>query len=141
VAGGVAHTALVWRQFPVLRILYIKGQFEARPLYETWNSYSRVRVNGNPAAAESPYGWGLSSTWPADRRVRQLKMDIDVSAGTVMTAYSGDPAELEHLKYDVTNVGYFLRPGPAVAIVGGRRRPGRAVGALVRREPDHGGRD
>ena len=116
--AAVGHTALVWRQFPVLRILYIKGSFEARPLYEKWNSYSRVRVNGNANEPDAPYGWGLSSTWPADRRVRQLKMDIDVSAGTVMTGYTGDPAELEHLRFDVTNAGYYLRPGPSVAIIG-----------------------
>lgn len=116
-AAGV-HTTLVWRQFPVFRILYVKGALEARPLYEKWNSYSRVRVNGNPAEATDPYGWGLSSAWPRDRQVRQLKMDIDVSAGTVMTAYSGQPAEVEHLKYDVTNAGYYVRPGPAVAVIG-----------------------
>ena len=34
--------------FRCFRILYVKGGFEARPLYEKWNSYSRVRVNGNP---------------------------------------------------------------------------------------------
>jgi hypothetical protein len=117
-AGAVANTVLVHRQFAVLRILYIKGAFEARPLYEKWNSYSRVRVTGTPGQADAPYGWGLSSTWPAERKVRQLRMDIDVSAGTVMTAWSGDPSDTEHLRYDVTNVGYYLRPGPAVAIVG-----------------------
>jgi hypothetical protein len=117
-AGAIGHTALVWRQFPVLRILYIKGSFEARPLYEKWNSYSRVRVNGDPSAPEVPYGWGMSSAWPTDRRIRQLKMDVDVSAGTVMTGYTGDPAETEHLKFDVTNAGYYIRPGPAVAIIG-----------------------
>jgi hypothetical protein len=116
--AAVGHTALVWREFPVLRILYIKGSFEARPLYEKWNSYSRVRVNGNAAEPEAAYGWGLSSAWPADRLVHQLKMDIDVSAGTVMTRNTGDPSELEHLRYDVTNAGYYLRPGPAVAIIG-----------------------
>jgi hypothetical protein len=118
-AGAAANTVLGHRQFALLRILYIKGAFEARPLYEQWNSYSRVRVTGteNPDP-EPPYGWGLSSTWPSDRLVRQLKMDIDVSAGTVMTAYAGDPASVEHLRYDVTNAGYYLRPGPAVAIVG-----------------------
>jgi hypothetical protein len=116
--GAIANTILVHRQFAILRILYIKGAFEARPLYEKWNSYSRVRVTGSPEQADVPYGWGLSSMWPAERRVRQLKMDIDVSAGTVMTAWSGDPAETEHLRYDVTNVGYYLRPGPSVAIVG-----------------------
>jgi uncharacterized membrane protein YciS (DUF1049 family) len=118
VLGASVHTVFVWHQFPVLRILYVKGALEARPLYEKWNSYSRVRVNGNPDVPTEPYGWGLSSAWPASRLVRQLKMDIDVSAGTVMTAYSGDPAEVEHLKYDVTNAGYYVRPGPSVAVIG-----------------------
>ena len=118
-AGGAAvNTVLGHRQFALLRILYIKGAFEARPLYEKWNSYSRVRVTGSSEQAEAPYGWGLSSNWPAERRVRQLKMDIDVSAGTVMTAYAGDLSAVEHLRYDVTNAGYYLRPGPSVAIVG-----------------------
>jgi hypothetical protein len=117
-AAAAGHTILVLRQFPILRILYIKGAFESRPLYEKWNSYSRVRVNGDPAVSEAPYGWGLSTALPADRLVRQLKMDIDVSAGTVMTAYSGRPAEIDHLRYDVTNIGYYVRPGPSVAIIG-----------------------
>ncbi len=117
-AGAIANTVLVHRQFAILRILYIKGAFEARPLYEKWNSYSRVRVTGNADQPDVPYGWGLSSTWPAERRVRQLRMDIDVSAGTVMTHWSGDPAQTEHLRYDVTNAGYYLRPGPSVGIIG-----------------------
>jgi hypothetical protein len=118
-AGGAAvHTGFVWRQFPVMRILWVKGGFEARPLYEKWNSYSRVRVNGREGELRPPYGWGLSTTWPAGRTVPQLQMDIDVSAGTVITGYTGQPSELEHLKYDVTNAGYELRPGPAVAVIG-----------------------
>jgi hypothetical protein len=116
--AAVAHTALVWRQFPVFRILYIKGALEARPVYEKWNSYSRVRVTGTETRLRPPTGWGLSPALPADRQVRQLQMDIDVSAGTVMTAYSGRPEEIDHLKFDVTNVGYYLRPGPSVAIIG-----------------------
>jgi len=117
-ATSGAHMMLVRRQFPVLRILYVKGALEARPLYEKWNSYSRVRVNGDVTRPEEPYGWGLSDAWPKNRLVRQLKMDIDVSAGTVMTAFDGDLSQVEHLKYDVTNVGYYLRPGPRVTVIG-----------------------
>ncbi len=115
---AAGHTWLVWRQFPVFRILYVKGDFEARPLYEKWNSYSRVRVNGDPDAPAVPQGWGLSRTLPADRRVRQLQMDIDVAAGTVMTAFDGDLSKIDHLKYDVTNIGYYLRPDGHVLVVG-----------------------
>ncbi len=61
----------------------------------------------------------MSTTWPADRLVRQpadghRRQRRDAPS----TAYSGRPDELDHLKYDVTNAGYYLRPGPSVAIVG-----------------------
>ena len=118
VVAAAGHTALVWRQFPVFRILYIKGDFEARPLYEKWNSYSRVRVNGDADALVLPQGWGLSRTLPADLRVRQLQMDIDVAAGTVMTGFDGDVTRLAHLKYDVTNAGYWLRPDGDALVIG-----------------------
>jgi hypothetical protein len=116
--AAAAHTALVWRHFPIFRILYIKGSFEARPLYEKWNSYSRVRVNGNAAAEVVPQGWGLSRTLPSDLRVRQLQMDIDVVAGTVMTGYDGTRASVPHLGYDVTNLAYRVRPGADTLVIG-----------------------
>jgi hypothetical protein len=116
--AAAAHTVLVWREFPVLRLLYVKGEFESRPLYERWNSYSRVRVTGDERALEPPFAWGLSAKWPADRLVRQLRLDIDVSAGTVLTQYSGRPDETDHLRMDVTNVGYALRPQADVLVVG-----------------------
>ncbi len=116
--AAVGHTVLVWKEFPVFRILYIKGSFEARPLYEKWNSFSRVRVNGDARADVAPQGWGLSATLPASERVRQLQMDIDVAAGTVMTGFDGRPAALEHLKYDVTNMGYYLRPNGRALVIG-----------------------
>ena len=116
--AAAAHTALVWNHFPIFRILYIKGSFEARPLYEKWNSYSRVRVNGYKDAVVEPEGWGLSRALPKDIRVRQLQMDIDVVAGTVMTGYSGRPEEVRHLGYDVTNLGYRVRPEANVLVIG-----------------------
>src|SRR5688572_23962351 len=118
VVAAAGHTVLVWRGFPVLRILYVKAGFEARPLYERWNSYSRIRVFGNPDAMEEPYAWGLSTTYPEDRRVQQLHLDIDVAAGTVITKGTNDPAVLEHLKYDVTNVGYYIRPDGNALVIG-----------------------
>src|SRR5215510_14097861 len=118
VVSAAAHTVLVWRGFPILRILYVKAGFEARPLYERWNSYSRVRVNGNPDALEPPYAWGLSDRYPADQKVRQLHLDIDVAAGTVLLAKPSTPADLTHLEYDVTNIGYYLRPHGRALVVG-----------------------
>ena len=116
--AAAGHTVLVWREFPVFRILYIKGSFEARPAYEKWNSYSRVRVNGSLTRYEAPQGWGLSPTLPESSRVRQMQMDIDVGAGTVLTGFAGDLQAVQHLKYDVTNIGYYLRPEPSVLVIG-----------------------
>ena len=117
-AAAAGHTALVWKHFPIFRILYVKGSFEARPLYEKWNSYSRVRVNGSQDALVVPQGWGLSRALPPDQRVRQLQMDIDVVAGTVMTGYDGTPASVPHLGYDVTNLAYRVRPGARALVIG-----------------------
>ena len=114
----MGHNILVWREFPVFRILYMKGSFEARPLYEKWNSYSRVRVRGSQKAEEPPQGWGLSPVLPESSRVRQMQMDIDVGAGTVLTGFSGDLQTVQHLKYDVTNIGYYIQPDPSVLVIG-----------------------
>jgi hypothetical protein len=116
--AAVGHNILVWREFPVFRILYMKGSFEARPLYEKWNSYSRVRVRGSQTTEEPPQGWGLSPVLPESSRVRQMQMDIDVGAGTVLTGFSGDLQAVQHLKYDVTNIGYYIQHDPSVLVIG-----------------------
>jgi hypothetical protein len=111
--GIAARTNAPW-----LRLVWVKGQYEARPLVEKWNSFSRVRVIGDPNKVVKPSGWGLSSTLPPDRRARELHLDIDSYAGTELTAFHGDPSEVDHLKYDVTNVVHYLRPGSRVLVVG-----------------------
>jgi hypothetical protein len=118
IIAAAGHTVLVNHQRGILRILYVKAGFEARPMYERWNSYSRVRVNGNPNQAEEPYAWGLSPTFPEDRKFYQLHLDIDTAAGTVITKDTGNPADFEHLKYDVTNIGYYIRPDSRVLVIG-----------------------
>jgi spermidine synthase len=114
----VGHTVMVWNEFPVLRILYTKGGFESRPLYERWNSYSRVQVSGDPDQLQAPYARTLSPVFPPERRVRELRVDIDVSASTSLLAYSGDLGAVDFLKYDVTNIGHYLRPGGDTLVVG-----------------------
>jgi spermine/spermidine synthase len=101
-----------------LRLMWVKGQYEARPLVERWNSFSRIRVIGDPNRVIKPSGWGLSAALPADKRARELHLDIDSYAGTELTAYNGDPETVSHLKYDVTNVAHYLRPNSRVVVVG-----------------------
>jgi hypothetical protein len=114
----VGHTVLVWRQFPVLRILYTKGGFEARPLYERWNSYSRVQVSGDPNARQPPFARSLSPTFPPDKRLHELRVDIDVNASTSLLGYSGNPDDVDFLKYDVANIGHHVRPDGSTLVIG-----------------------
>jgi hypothetical protein len=114
----VGNTVLVHGQLGVLRPIWVKGALESRGLYERWNSFSRIRIDGDPEAPEAPFGWGLSSTYPKGRQVRQLTLTIDATAGTVLTAFRGQLGELDHLRYDITNLAHYLRPEAKVLIIG-----------------------
>lgn len=98
-----------------LRLAWVKGRLETPALWERWNAYSRVSVW---PWTDQAFGWGLSDTWPADRRVEQLLLNIDASAATVLTRYSGDPRQIEHLAYDVANTAHHLRPNSHVLTIG-----------------------
>lgn len=112
------HTVLANHQLALLRLVWVKETVEPRALYEKWNSFSRIRVEGDPAALRPPFGWGLSPAYPAERRVRELMLVIDANAATPLTRFTGDPREIEHLKYDVTNLAHHLRPAARVLVVG-----------------------
>ena len=118
IAVAISHGVAARHNAAWLRLMWVKGQYEARPLVEKWNSFSRIRVIGNPERTVRPSGWGLSSTLPAERTARELHLDIDSYAGTELTAFHGDPEEVAHLKYDVTNVAHYLRPDSRVIVVG-----------------------
>jgi hypothetical protein len=118
VGVAIAHGVAVRHNAGWIRLIWVKGQYEARPLVERWNSFSRIRVIGNPDRAIKPSGWGLSRAMPADRTAHELHLDIDSYAGTELTEYHGDPDSVAHLKYDVTNVGHYLRPESRVIVVG-----------------------
>ena len=117
IVAAAGHTALVRRGPGIVRLVYSKGIAETPPIYEKWNSYSRIRVTGDPEREGPAQGWGLSPEVPPSR-LRQLHLDIDVWAGTVMTHFDGDLRTVEHLKYDVTNIAYYLRPEPDALVIG-----------------------
>jgi hypothetical protein len=118
VALAVVNGALARVDRPLLRLFWVKGEWEPRPLYERWNSFSRIRVAGNPEWLGRPFGWGMSDTLPEDVRVRQLGLNIDGSAYTVLTRFDGDTGALDYLKYDVTNLAHYVRRDARVVVVG-----------------------
>ncbi|MDO8477893.1 MAG: hypothetical protein Q7W02_17180 [Candidatus Rokubacteria bacterium] len=69
-AFAALHTVLVREQSPLIRLQWVKGRAEPRPLYEKWNSFSRLTVYGDPTRASAPAGWGLSAAFRPERGVR-----------------------------------------------------------------------
>ena len=69
-------------QEPLVRLRYVKNREEAPALYEKWNSFSRIRIQGDPDVYRPPFGWGLSAAYPGRGlpRARELTLDIDASA-------------------------------------------------------------
>jgi hypothetical protein len=100
----------------VRQLGYGKGSAHDRLYYEKWNSYSRVAVAF--PTFEAPFGWGLSDTYKYKTALNQLHLNIDASAETVMTAFSGDLGSLEHLKFDVTNIAHNLVTQGRVFVIG-----------------------
>ena len=116
--AAASHAVAARQNAAWVRLVWVKGQYEPRPLVEKWNSFSRIRVIGDPDKPVRPSGWGLSATLPAERRARELHLDIDSYAGTELTRFSGDVGDVAHLRYDVTNVVHYLRPASRVIVVG-----------------------
>jgi hypothetical protein len=115
---AVAGTILAHFQMFPLRLLWVKGELEPRALYTKWNSFSRIRIDGKMDTPKHPRGWGMSAQLPENILVRQLGMDIDAGAWTVLTNFDGDLNKVDYLKYDVTNIVHYLRPDSRVLVVG-----------------------
>lgn len=99
-----------------IRPVIVKGKIEETTnyAYEKWNSYSRVVVF--PESFELPQLNGASPVAP-DSFIHQYKMTIDGDAATVVRRYSSQQ-DIEHLKYDIVNAAWFLRPGGKACVIG-----------------------
>jgi predicted membrane-bound spermidine synthase len=115
---GVGNAIAHQNGEPFLRLMWVKGEPEESGLYEKWNSFSRIKVTGNPDVPIRPDWGGMSSTLPADVQARQLSLTIDAGAGTVLTHYDGDPKAIEYMKYQVVNLAHYIRHVADVLVVG-----------------------
>ena len=93
-----------------------KGKFEDKNIYlERWNSYSRVTV-GNAVEVE-PHYWSPSPFRPKDFRTLQYLLKIDSDAGTTIRRFSS-LEDIDHLRYEGTNLVHYLRPHGTACIIG-----------------------
>jgi len=102
----------------LLRVIWAKQRTERGLLHEAWNSYSRITVFSTEEEWNTQFfGWGMSPVYDGPLP-RQLGMHIDSYAGTPISEYRGIPGELKHLRYDITALGYHLRPHGMHLVVG-----------------------
>lgn len=113
-----ANKVAISEQQSLLPIRYAKGEWELPAIYEKWNTYSRIRVIGDDRTPTPPFGWGLSPALSPDAGVRQLVVNIDANAGTVLTGFEGQASQVQHLFYDISNLAHYLRPKANVCVVG-----------------------
>jgi len=118
VSATVGHAMLARQGRPLLRITWAKGKTQPPLLYEKWNSFSRITVEGDPKVWHAPMYWGISRTLPGDVQVRELLLRIDATAGTPLTAFDGNLNELRHLGYALPNMAHCIRSKAHVMVVG-----------------------
>lgn len=114
----ITNTVFLYKQSSPLRILWVRGKPEEKPLFEKWNSFSRIQVIGNPHQEKNPSSWNLSQSFQAEKKIRQLTMMIDADASTELIGFNGDFNTVDYLKYDMTNLVHHLRPNSKVLIIG-----------------------
>ena len=101
-----------------LQPLVVKELIEKQDthIFKEWNSFSRIAVM--PIGRKLPPLWGPSPKLPRDTRIDIRYSTIDGAAGTPTHRFSGDMRELDFLRYDVTNLAYFLPDRTRAAVIG-----------------------
>ena len=79
-AFGMMNLLLASRHKSILELAWMRGGTAESPIYEKWNSFSRVIVAGDPDISHQPETWGLSPAYRVHALVRQLSVLIDAGA-------------------------------------------------------------
>ena len=106
--------------FEFFTVTWAKGRSELQlKSYEKWNTFARIMVGGDQFRVTNPFYWGGSAARPADLRTAQLWILIDSFALTALPQYERGKTSLEYLKYDLTNIGYYLmKPNSDALVIG-----------------------
>jgi hypothetical protein len=89
-------------------------------LYVKWTPTARITIHPNIFYVKDPkagFGWGMGWNYEP-KPLEQLWIEQDASAGTPITHLETTPADLSHLFFDVTSIGYQLRRPDRVCVVG-----------------------
>jgi hypothetical protein len=100
-----------------LRPILLKGPRELsyQLTEERWNSFSRIAMTLRPQS--DAFLWSGSEVAP-HVQLDQGWMSIDGESGTPIHRFSGDPREVDFLRYDATALAYFIRHQGRSAVIG-----------------------
>jgi hypothetical protein len=115
--AAVLAGAMAWGE--PFRLRFAK-EYDEPPelLYERWTPTARVTVFPDTFLHDgNAFGWGFGRRWD-DEPLEQLWLEQDGSAGTPIARLRGPVADLRHLRFDVTNVGYEVRRPGSVCVIG-----------------------
>ena len=115
---AVVNAVMAQNGEPMLRILQAKGVSEDVPLYERWNAFSRIRVDGDPEATGFPVVYGRSPVCEYPGNVSQVALTIDATAATPLYRYSGNPQDMQFLRCDIVNFAHHVRRDARVLVIG-----------------------
>ena len=135
-AGGRQATRpLVWREFPGTAAALCQGRVRGPAAVRALELVFAGAGDRQPRGARAAVCLGPERDLPGRRSgFSSCSMDIDVTAGTVLTHYTGRARRSTSIcRCDVTNIGYYIRPTGDVLVVGDRRRPRHPLGAALRR--------
>jgi hypothetical protein len=98
-----------------IRPVFVKGIVEDPYdiIFDKWNSFSRIVVHKE--ALQNP-NWKSSPVTPADSLRPLHWMIIDGEAGTILLK-NKKPEDLSILRYDLTNIAYYLKEGSESACI------------------------
>jgi len=82
---------------------------------ERWNSFSRVAMTLRPHS--DAFLFSASDVAP-HVQLDQGLMTIDAEANTAMYRFSGDPHEIDFLRFDATALAYYIRHQGRSAVIG-----------------------
>jgi len=103
--------------YQVIKVSYVKGEKETNLIYQKWSPVGRVVVS--PMKENTIHAWGLSQNYKPEKYPEQLQIMIDGAAGTDLEKITDNlEKDLEHLKYDITSLAYYIAPTSRSLIIG-----------------------
>jgi len=89
-------------------------------LYEKWSPLAQITVFPGVywRKSDQMLGWGMSPRFSGRKKVEQLWVAQDASAGTPIARFDGDLSQHEYLKHDITALPHYLKAPGKVFILG-----------------------